>query len=374
MKKHNIPPETTDEDLIQAMEALLDQETGDQEAIRAILEELDRRSGAAAFDTDAGWADLQARRKAEAHPRRRRLHRFPIAIAAVLVCLAVSAMAITGHQGLHEAFMEHFGITEESAPLIQDAGVLSDCAVSRHGLTITVKQTVADANGVYVLYEIETPEQVSLYDEHYLQWQNGPSLEISVQGHSVNHAGGGGRLEVLDEHHALSMVYAYDVNQALQPGKLTLSLGNLGYYEDTPGDPDHPTFVPVVEGSWNLSWMFRSIEAGRSISLSEPILWQGMSYPYERISLTPLSLSVFGKYGTGPVENSPFGFDYPPVSLIYQDGTVLPLEKDGLKTYSAGASFNGENYDLHIFTQFDKILDPDQVAGVQVGNQTFYFS
>ena len=110
----------------------------------------------------------------------------------------------------------------------------------------------------------------------------------------MNHAGGGGRLEVLDEHHALSMVYAYDVNQALQPGKLTLSLGNLGYYEDTPGDPDHPTFVPVVEGSWNLSWTFRSIEAGRSISLSEPILWQGMSYPYERISLTPLSLSVSG--------------------------------------------------------------------------------
>ena len=44
MKKHNIPPETTDEDLIQAMETLLDQETPDQEAIRAILEELDRRA------------------------------------------------------------------------------------------------------------------------------------------------------------------------------------------------------------------------------------------------------------------------------------------------------------------------------------------
>ncbi len=101
--------------LIQAMETLLDQGPPRPGGHPGHSGGAGPPGGAAAFDTDAGWADLQARRKAEAQPRRRRLHRFPIAIAAVLVCLAVSAMAITGHQGLHEAFMAHFGITEETA-------------------------------------------------------------------------------------------------------------------------------------------------------------------------------------------------------------------------------------------------------------------
>lgn len=370
MKKHNTPPEATDEELIQTMETLLDQDLPDQAAIQAILEELDRRSGAAPFDTQAGWADLQTRRQAAAPPRsRRRLHRFPIAIAAVLVCLAVSATALTGHWGLDQNFMAYFGITDETAPLLQGSSVLSDCSVTKNGATITVKQTAADANGVYVLFQLETPDSISLDPETYLRWKDGPWLEITVDGKSINHAGSGGLLEVVDDHHALFLVTAQSSGEAIAPGQLKLELRDLEYASPQAEGT-------LLEGSWSLKWELTAIQTGKTILLEDPVVWNGHTYPYEKICLTSLSLAVFGTYGTGPVEELPWAGDYPPVALVFQDGTQLPLGADlaSNNLYTAGGGFNGENYTLRILAQFKEILDPDQVSGVQIGDQTFYFS
>ncbi len=55
----------SEEELIQTLEALLEQEVPDEDAIHAILDELDRRSSAATFDLEAGWSDLQARSRAD---------------------------------------------------------------------------------------------------------------------------------------------------------------------------------------------------------------------------------------------------------------------------------------------------------------------
>jgi len=45
----------SDEELIQALESLLQQKAPDQDAVHAILDELDRRSNASAFDLERGW-------------------------------------------------------------------------------------------------------------------------------------------------------------------------------------------------------------------------------------------------------------------------------------------------------------------------------
>ena len=54
----------SDEELIQALESLLQQKAPDQDAVHAILDELDRRSNASAFDLERGWSDVQARSRA----------------------------------------------------------------------------------------------------------------------------------------------------------------------------------------------------------------------------------------------------------------------------------------------------------------------
>lgn len=54
----------SDEELIQTLEALLEEEDPDENVIHAILDELDRRSNAPAFDLESGWFDVQARARA----------------------------------------------------------------------------------------------------------------------------------------------------------------------------------------------------------------------------------------------------------------------------------------------------------------------
>ena len=121
---HPSPPAGSEEALIQALETLLAQENPDEARLQALLDQLDRQTGAAPLNPEAGWADLQRRRGAR--PKRRGLRRFPLALAAVLVCLAVSGTALGNHWGLHDKFSAYFGITGETAPLIQEAGTLPD--------------------------------------------------------------------------------------------------------------------------------------------------------------------------------------------------------------------------------------------------------
>lgn len=375
MKTYDIRPEQTDEDLIQTMEALLDQADPDQEAIRAVLAELDRRSGGIPFDTQAGWADLQARRRENTAPRRRKLHRFPIAIAAVLVCLVVSVTAIGGHWGLHEKTMDYFGITEETSPLIQDASILTNCSVTKHGGTVTVKQTITDANSVFVLFELETPEDIPLDADTDFFWDEGPWLTVYVDGKEVNCSSDGGMIEVTDEHHALFCISAYSSAQTLKPGQLKLEVQGLSYQKKDPDSGDYVE-IPILDTSWRLKWEMTTIAPSKTIALEAPVLWNGFSYDFDQICLTPLSLRVSGSYGTGAVEEMPF-HELPPVSLVFQDGTTLPLEKGDfsvVNTFHSGSFFNGENYTLHVNAQFAQILDPDQVVGVQLGDALYSFS
>ena len=119
--------------------------------------------------------------------------------------------------------------------------------------------------------------------------------------------------------------------------------------------------------------MPRTCIGGRNLELSVPVVWEGRTYPFDRLNLTPLSLSVSGSYGTGPVEKLPWNFTYPPITLYFQDGSRQSLNRDpgSATTYLAGGAFNGTNYDVRIYVQFAEILDPAQVTAVQIGDQTY---
>ena len=69
---HPIPPAGSEEALIRALETLLAQENPDEARLQALLDQLDRQTGAAPLDPEAGWADLQHRRSTRPKRRGRR--------------------------------------------------------------------------------------------------------------------------------------------------------------------------------------------------------------------------------------------------------------------------------------------------------------
>lgn len=109
------------------------------------------------------------------------------------------------------------------------------------------------------------------------------------------------------------------------------------------------------------------------------MVWQGVTYPFDRLTLTPLSLAVFGTYDAEPADGTAETFPwegYPPLALVFRDGTRLDLgawgeEGETAKAYHAGGAFNGTNYDVRIYVQFAEILDPAQVTAIQIGDQTY---
>lgn len=68
MKKHDILFQAQEEAFIQALEEEMARETPDPNAIRAILDQLDRQTGGAAFDPEAGWRELQTRPAGQTAP------------------------------------------------------------------------------------------------------------------------------------------------------------------------------------------------------------------------------------------------------------------------------------------------------------------
>ena len=146
---HPIPPAGSEEALIQALETLLAQENPDEARLQALLDQLDRQTGAAPLDPEAGWADLQRRRSAR--PKRRGLRRFPLALAAVLVCLAVSGTALAVNFGLHEKLADLFQVNESNQTLVADA-IIFEASLTFIGAgiqepTATWGNILADARG-----------------------------------------------------------------------------------------------------------------------------------------------------------------------------------------------------------------------------------
>ena len=154
MKKHDILFQAQEEAFIQALEEEMARETPDPNAIRAILDQLDRQTGGAAFDPDAGWRELQTRRPA----KRRRLGRYPVVLAAVLVCLAVAGTALAVNLGLHEKLAAYFHLQSGESALLESAIENPVTTVSDQGISVTIRQTLANSSGLYVLYEVTTPE------------------------------------------------------------------------------------------------------------------------------------------------------------------------------------------------------------------------
>ena len=143
-------------------------------------------------------------------------------------------------------------------------------------------------------------------------------------------------MEVIDDHHALFLVAIQSDRQAIAPGTLELEFQDLGYYAE---DTEAPRFVPVLSGTWNLSWALTTVEEGRNLDLTEHRLG-GNDLSFDRLNLTPLSLSVSGSYGTGPVEELPWNFTYPPITLHFQDGSQQSLNSDpsSATTYLTGGA------------------------------------
>ena len=326
MKKHDILFQAQEEAFIQALEEEMARETPDPNAIRAILDQLDRQTGGAAFDPDAGWRELQTRRPA----KRRRLGRYPVVLAA------------------------YFHLQSGESALLESAIENPVTTVSDQGISVTIRQTLANSSGLYVLYEVTTPESIALDPEK--NWHMEGFLDLSslpLQAPLGSSIFGNDIVEVTP-HKITAVAYAYTPVGTMSSGTVHLRLTRLGYWEFS----SSPQFIPIAEGTWHLTWHLTHIDP--SITVTPPALpLPDGSGNIESISLSPFSCVVIS---TGAPAS-----DWP-VSLVLQNGSTLPLDASNGQYTTGRLSASGqENPQYYSYFQFHPLISPSDITALVIG-------
>ena len=352
---HPIPPAGSEEALIQALETLLAQENPDEARLQALLDQLDRQTGAAPLDPEAGWADLQRRRSAR--PKRRSLRRFPLALAAVLVCLAVSGTALAVNFGLHEKLADLFQVNESNQTLVADAIDTPEAVYQKDGITITVKQTIADDTSIYAIYEVTVPEDITIPET--AEPAAGVLLPQPESSEESGHQNaGGGYHEILEQgpHHWVGLAVSETLSEPITDDPVRLIFVDFGY--DT-ADGIH---VPLAEDTIVLEWPLQKSNRTRTFDLNQTLIVEGQQPGILKgLSLSPISLNLY-------TSHLHLDTDTLTLSLVFQDGTTVPVDNPSGEIYS-GSTLEDTWASFHY--TFHTPIDPAQVTAVQIGDQTF---
>lgn len=168
--------------------------------------------------------------------------------AAVLVCLAVAGTALAVNLGLHEKLAAYFHLQSGESALLESAIENPVTTVSDQGISVTIRQTLANSSGLYVLYEVTTPESIVLDPEK--NWHMEGFLDLSslpLQAPLGSSIFGNDIVEVTP-HKITAVAYAYTPVGTMSSGTVHLRLTRLGYWEVS----SSPQFIPIAEGTWHL--------------------------------------------------------------------------------------------------------------------------
>lgn len=288
-----------------------------------------------------------------------RHRRFSMALAAVLaLSILLSGVAIAIGLGWHEQLLNYLTPSKEQLSVLEGGVNTPEASVSQGGVTVTVKQTLADAFGIYVLYEMTVPDSVELNDN--VGWE---SISLDVP---VDKAGGyvavytTGSI-ILEQSRSKRTVLVHQQTSApLKSGKIELILQNLISYDNT---GEAKPFFALIEGNWTLEWDFNYVDTGKTFEVSLPLSISGSRNTIEKAVVSPISVCIYVsgdsiQTGACPVVN-------------FKDGSSVIFDS---KSRNAGFTYylsDEENgvYMNQLYYRFENIVDLDAVSSIQLGDQ-----
>ncbi len=239
-------------------------------------------------------------------------------------------------------------------------------SVTDKGITVTLRQTLADENCGYIYYEVEYGEEYAPVMEgtdersdYGIAW---PEAKLTTD-RVLNYSGG--IMKVINDH---KVGYEYffspaDHEKTFQDNVMNLKIKS--FYMET---KKAGTEERIAEGDWSLSWKLSNGNQKRVYQIDKTVKIDGMDIHFEKFEVSPLSCRV--------------------VYLAVEDKKFMELsgkmEEPGLgmlrcgkKTFqgNGGGGYmsptSGKNGKTYIVEQkvFDKILDVGTLTGFYFGNK-----
>ena len=241
--------------------------------------------------------------------------------------------------------------------LVADAIDTPEAVYQKDGITITVKQTIADDTSIYAIYEVTVPEDITIPET--AEPAAGVLLPQPESSEESGHQNaGGGYHEILEQgpHHWVGLAVSETLSEPITDDPVRLIFVDFGY--DT-ADGIH---VPLAEDTIVLEWPLQKSNRTRTFDLNQTLIVEGQQPGILKgLSLSPISLNLY-------TSHLHLDTDTLTLSLVFQDGTTVPVDNPSGEIYS-GSTLEDTWASFHY--TFHTPIDPAQVTAVQIGDQTF---
>lgn len=293
---------------------------------------------------------------------KRTTKRFALIAAVIAVCVLTATTALAISLGWNEKLIEYLKPSEKQMETLSGAVGTPEATLTKNGVTITVKQTLADSYGIYVLYEMTVPENITLNDN--IKWSL-EVLDITTDKSDVPYGCGTISSEILDQigNKRTVLLHIQETNP-FKNGYAKLILRDLDYITKNPKIGAVES-TPVADGEWTLKWDFNYVDTSKIIEVNMPLNINGSEDTITKIVISPMS---FCAYVTG---DDILGSARPIIN--FNNGSQLTYDDVGLENMAFCYYLIDEAkmiYNNQLYYRFKNIINLEDIENITIGDVT----
>ena len=288
--------------------------------------------------------------------------KIPVALAATLILCLVGLTAMAAALGWHEKLAAYFRPTEDQVAQLEGAVERPLVTAQDNGFTVSVLQTITDNYGMYVLYELYAPPELTLREDVHCQFE---ALDVDTEpGNDEFTTLGTGGAKILEiNENKMTVLLRQDANRPIiKEQKASLYLRNLVSYTV---DGDDITENIIGEFEVELVWDMACKNETRLYDLAQTVrIAEGANNVLEKVEISPMSVwfSITGDDVTGAAK---------PV-IRFKDGSEIRVEvrNNFNTTYTFSNYLDKEGGVLTIGYCFDRVINISDIESISVGDVT----
>jgi len=294
---------------------------------------------------------------------RKRIYRHILSVLIGMMLISGIA-ASTVHADKDTDIKDCFYLVSEEMEEIESCVNYPIASLSKDGITITVKQTLADNYGIYVFYEIELPEHYKLIELNDILVR---SAIISTNDKPASDGIALGISEPVITHHNdnIITVVQHDItSEPLSDSIIKLCVISLNY--STNGDDE--TRIEILDrGSWVLEWIHHTSDILHvSVEPSIPIVINGSDCVVRRVEISPLSIAIIVD-----------GIDllrYAKFAISFKDGSIMHFDCESTNSSFMRILSDRKNLDYSNFFYYSFVnaVNPDDISKLTMNDILLY--
>lgn len=288
-------------------------------------------------------------------------------IAACIVIIGVTTVWAVKMLTWEKPLMDYFEPTEEQMEDLSGAVNTPQAIAEKNGVTIEVKQTLADQKSLYILYEVTVPEEFGL-DKSAFNEQNKSSekqwcnytfedtfFEFNTTGLSRT-----SNILLEQESNKMSILMIHDTGGRIENQEVMLTFENLLRF-------NHDTFQyePILEEVWELKWYFDYEDTSKTITINDEFeVYDKIGMQSKSIYITDIAISPISIFIEFAAEDKEIISTW--VDINIQDGSSFNCGKNDInKTFGMDADGNG-----FMLFRFQNIVDISEIESITIGDGT----